>query len=198
MAMVESINIDYVEVVSDDGEELPASITAIAEVELVRSRDVDVIDFALIAEALVIHVNAHGDNSDDYSGLLLHSDDEDTEYEITSGWLDWNPIVASALVIDACKSSTGRTRRQMRDAIAKPMAYVGTTRSIGWHDSAVWSSAFYGALLRRKGAGLDPADRVVEAAERANRAFKEITDRKSPFRCDLLIPSAKALKAFGE
>ena len=197
MASIESINIDHVQYVDDDGEDQAASKTAIAEIEAVRSRNFDILDHALTAEALVVHINAHGDSSDPYSGLVLSSGDGDTEYEISMEGLEW-PIVCDGLILDACRTNTDKVRRQLRHTLIDDLAFIGTTRNVGWHDGVVWSSAFYGALLRRKGAGLDPVKRIVDAADRANRAFKEVTDRKSPYRCDVLEPSARALKTFEE
>lgn len=194
---IESINAGFVDPDQPENEQIP-----MAEVEWVRTRSLDVVDHALTSRALVIHVNAHGDSSSDYESIALFSEDEGTEYDFSDlgGWLQDEigyPICSAGLVIDACRSSTGRVRQEVRKCITNPIAYVGTTREVGWHDGVVWNSGFYGALLRRKGAGIDRVERVVDAADRASRAFTVITGRKSPYRCDVLTPTQRTVKAFG-
>ena len=193
---IESINAGYLDPELPEHEQSP-----VAEVELVRSRSEALIDQALASQALVVHLTSHGDISPD-EGLVLFSDDEHSEYKLSDlpEWLQgWGtPITASGLILDACKTNTGIARGHLRQCITTPMTYVGTTRAVGWHDGAVWASGFYGALLRRKGAGLDPGERIVDACDRANQAFKLITGTKSPYRCDVLEPTQKTIKAFEE
>ena len=60
--------------------------------------------------------------------------------------------------------------------------------------STIFSSAFYAALLRNRGKGATPSEQAREAAERAARAYFEITGRTCPYTVGTLTPSRRAMK----
>ncbi|MEM9034573.1 MAG: hypothetical protein AAGD18_08275 [Actinomycetota bacterium] len=170
----------------------------LAEVELIRTRSHDILTAALTNEALVLHVNSHGEA--DAEDILIHSEDEATKYSL----LDlgehlqqgtW-PIAAPALFVDACSSGTKRFQRAIRDCIAAPTVLIGGRATVTWQHSTIWSAAFYGALLRRKGRGVAHVDRILEAAGRASDAYELVTDERTPYRVELLEPTRAARKAF--
>jgi hypothetical protein len=51
----------------------------------------------------------------------------------------------------------------VRDCLLGEVTYIGTSAMVGWHESTVLSSAFYGALFRNRGYGNTPAERAIEA-----------------------------------
>lgn len=69
------------------------------------------------------------------------------------------------------------------------------SNNAGWHESTVFSSAFYGSMFRNRGRGMKPAEQGVEAAIRANQSFEILTGKKSPFRITVLTPSRIAERA---
>lgn len=172
---------------------------SLAEVELIRTRSQDIMTAALASEALVLHVNSHGEA--DAEDIVIHSDDGATEYSLLDlgeylqeeAW----PIAAPALFLDACSSGTKRFQRAIRDCIAEPTVLIGGRVSVTWQHTTIWSAAFYGALLRKKGRGVARVDRILEAAGRANDAYELVTDERTPYRVELLKPTSEARKALG-
>jgi hypothetical protein len=60
-------------------------------------------------------------------------------------------ISAGAILADGCRTGTGAWQRAVRDCLQGEVTYIGTSANIGWHDSTVFCSAFYGALFRGRG-----------------------------------------------
>ncbi|MEO1061334.1 MAG: hypothetical protein AAFZ07_07930 [Actinomycetota bacterium] len=171
----------------------------LAEVELVRTRSEDVFTAALKSEALVVHVSSHGES--DAADIVIYSDDDITEFSL----LDLGerlqserlPLAAPGLVLDACGSGTKRFQQAIRHCIGQPTVLIGGRGSVTWQHSTIWSAAFYGSLLRRKGRGVAKVERVVEAARRADEAYELVTDDRSPYKAVVLEPSRAARRAFG-
>ena len=67
-----------------------------------------------------------------------------------------------------------------------------TSSLIGWHESGVFSSAFYGAPFRNRGRGAKLADQAEDAATRAIDAYALLTDKNCPFKVTILKPSQRA------
>lgn len=171
---------------------------SLAEVELIRTRSQDVLTAALTGEALVLHVNSHGEA--DAEDIVIHSEDETTKYSLLDlGYYlqeeAW-PIAAPAVFLDACSSGTKRFQRAIRECIAEPTVLIGGRASVTWQHTTIWSAAFYGALLRKKGRGVTPVDRITEAARRADEAYRLVTDERSPYNVKLLQPTRAARRAF--
>lgn len=80
--------------------------------------------------------------------------------------------------------------------VCRARSPIGTSAQVGWHESTVFCSAFYGALFRRKGKGLSPAEQAEDAAKRAQDAYTLLTDRHCPYRAMTLGPSTRAKKVF--
>ena len=67
----------------------------------------------------------------------------------------------------AARPGQGAWQKAVRYCLYGDITYIGTSAQIGWHESTVFCSAFYGALLRNKGKGLSAAKQAQDAAEHA-------------------------------
>ncbi len=181
-ATIQSVNVGYDE--------------PIVDIDFVRSRDPDTVLTAFTASCDVLHVMAHGDqvttptfsSSDDKTHISL---EELGEMAADLG----RGISAGAILADGCRTGTGAWQKAVRDCLQDDVTYIGTTSLIGWHESTVFFSAFYGALLRNKGKGYSPAQQAEDAAYRACVAYEGLTDNSCPFRVMTLSPSRRARKA---
>jgi hypothetical protein len=172
------------------------SPSPVADIEFVRSRDPDTVLTAFTASCNVLHVMAHGDHSD--TPMFISSDDRtvisleelgETAAERGRG------ISAGAIFADGCKTGTGVWQKAVRDCLQGEVTYIGTSALVGWHESTVFSSAFYGALFRNQGWGKTPAEQAYDAAERAIGAYQLIIDRNCPYKVVTLTPSRRAIAA---
>jgi hypothetical protein len=165
----------------------------IVYIDFVRSRDPDTVLAAFTAPCDVLHVMAHGDHgetpaftsSDAKTAIAL---DQLGDYVAERG----HGINASTVIADGCKTGIGIWQKALRDCLHGPIVYIGTSALVGWHESTVFCSAFYGALFRNKGKGLTPADQSLDAAGRAIEAYTAITDRTCPYKVMVLDPSRRA------
>lgn len=165
----------------------------VVDIDFVRSRDLEVVSAAFTAPCSVLHVMAHG--ADAAEPQFLSTDRKTVVSMAELGqWCSSTGfgIQASAIVADGCKTGTGTWQRAVRDCLQGPVTYIGTTSKIGWHESTVFCSAFYGALFRSKGRGSTPAEQARDAAERAVTAYEALTSKKCPFKIVELVPSRKA------
>ncbi len=170
-----------------------------AEVEVVRSRSLAIIDAALTCQASLVHITGHG-RFEDGDATLSTEDGDDYSLSELAGELqaESTPIATSALLIDACSSASTGFQRRLRDCIAKPTLLIGSSRSLDWSQSTVWTAAFYSAFLRGKGKGWEPIDWADDALRRANEAYSAVTDRPSPYRSVTLTPTRAASSAFAK
>jgi len=170
-----------------------------AEVEIVRSRVLGLIDHALTAKAHVIHLTGHGEASAD--DVVLFTDDETTEYSLVEAVGEFQdkstPIGAQVILIDACFGASARFQRVLRGCIERETLLIGSGRSIDWRESTTWAATFYSAYLRAKGKGATPIDWAIEAVGRADKAYEILTDRNTPYRSIVLSPNRAAQNAFG-
>jgi hypothetical protein len=165
----------------------------IADIDFVRSRNLTTVLAAFTASCDVLHVMAHGDHQEtptfsSTDGRTTVSLEELGRLATEEGW----GISTGAILADGCKTGTGVWQRAVRDCLRGDVTYIGTTAAVGWHDGTVFCSAFYGALFRNKGKGLSPAEQAQDAAERAIRAYQELTDRSCPYKVTTLNPSRHA------
>jgi hypothetical protein len=168
----------------------------VADIDFIRSRDLDTVLSAFTSSCHVLHVMAHGDNtetptfqSDDNSFTVSFEELGAVASDRGRG------ISAGAILADGCRTGTGAWQRAVRDCLQDEVTYIGTSANIGWHDSTVFCSAFYGALFRNRGKGLTPAQQARDAAERAIAAYSTLTDRACPFKVVTLGPSRRARQA---
>lgn len=168
----------------------------VVEIDFVRTRDPDTVLTAFTAPCDILHVMAHGDYAE--SPTFVSTDERISvsladlgEYASDRG----RGIATGAVLADGCKTGTGSWQKAVRDCLQGDVTYIGTSATIGWHEGTVFCSAFYGAMLRNKGKGLTVAEQARDAAERAIRAYQEITDRQCPYRVMTLSPSRRAKKA---
>jgi hypothetical protein len=168
----------------------------VANIDFIRSRDLDTVLSAFTSTCHVLHVMAHGDATETPSFLS-----DDNSFTVSFEELGLvaaergRGISAGAILADGCRTGTGAWQRAVRDCLQGEVTYIGTTANIGWHDSTVFCSTFYGALFRNRGKGLTPAQQARDAAERAVAAYATLTDRPCPFKVVTLGPSRRALKA---
>lgn len=152
-------------------------------VDVVRTRDTQTILTALTAPSAVIHVIAHGDQSD--GDPALSSEDGETVVWLKEleDHIEWTgrPVSASALLIDGCKTLTQPWQKSFARCVTSETAYIGTRRSSGWHDALLFGPAFYASLLRNTGRGITKVDHSLDAAQRAVKAFDALTDLESPY-----------------
>ncbi|MGW9193074.1 hypothetical protein [Micromonospora chersina] len=163
------------------------------DIDFVRSRDPETVLTAFTASCDVLHVMAHGDHS--VTPMFISSDgkvsislEELGEAAADKGW----GISTGAIIADGCKTGTGVWQKAVRDCLQGEVTYIGTSAIIGWHESGVFCSAFYGALFRNKGRGMTPAEQARDAAERAIKAYTLLTDKSCPYRVTTLKPSKRA------
>jgi hypothetical protein len=173
---LQNINVDYYEPIID--------------IDFVRSRDPDTVLTAFTASCDILHVMAHGDHSETPT---FSSSDGKTSIslehlgEVASE--QQRGISTGAILADGCKTGTGAWQKAVRDCLHGDVTYIGTSAQIGWYESGVFCSAFYGAFFRNRGRGLTPAQQAQDAAERAIEAYRKVTDKACPFRVMTLSPS---------
>ena len=176
-----------------------AGNSPVAEVEFIRTRDPETVKAALQSPAQVLHITAHGDNGPDYLGFW--SDDERTSFHLSDlaekFAEDGEGIEAATVFADCCDSAQGRFVRAIRDCIEGPTVYIGARRSVNWHESTTFASAFYAAYFRDRGRGLTGTQRGVRAAERAKTGYEAIVAGPCPFVATELSPSRRAERSFG-
>lgn len=169
----------------------------VAEIEFIRTRDPETVRSSLQAEATVIHIMAHGATDPDDLGFW--SDDEQTGLTLTElaeeFAADGAGIAAGVLFADCCSTAQGRFVRAIRDCIEGPVAYIGARRTVSWHESTTFASAFYGSLFKDRGKGLTPVERGLRAARRAVEGYEAIVDGPCPFVEKELAPSRRARMA---
>jgi hypothetical protein len=170
----------------------------VIEIEFIRTRDMPTIREALSTPTDVLHVMAHGDHSEKPAFV---SSDQKTQVSLPAladQMLEQGSGIAAPVVIaDGCKTGIGIWQRAVRDCLQGPITYIGTSRLLGWHESTIFCSAFYGALTRNKGKGQGKAEQGMDAATRAIKAHRLITDTPSGFKAVTLAPSRRATKALG-
>ena len=149
--------------------------------------------------AHVIHIMAHGASSPDDVGFW--SDDDRTGLNLTElaerFTVDEEGIEASTVIADCCNAAQGRFVRAIRDCLEQPITYIASKRSVGWHESTTFASAFYGAYFRDRGKGMTPVVRGRIAADRSIAGFQEIVAGPCPFTVQDLTPSRRARSALG-
>jgi hypothetical protein len=169
----------------------------IVDIDFVRSRDLDTVLAAFTAQCDVLHVMAHGDHgetpmfssTDGKTALTLEAIGD---YSADRG----HGLNASTVLADGCKTGIGAWQRALRNCLHGEIVYIGASALVGWHESTVFCSAFYGALFRNKGKGITPAEQAWDAARRAIDAYAAITDRVCPYKVMVLEPSRQARLAF--
>ena len=185
-SLIQSINVDW---------EHPA-----AEVQFIRTRDLDTVAAALAADNDITHVMAHSMKEED-GEVAFVSDDGETQMglaDLARKLQDRRSPLASAVLFADCCDSAGRVfQRAVRDTIGQPVLYLAAKGLIYWHDSTTFGSAFYAAYFRRKGKGIDPLSRAEDAAKRAVASYRQLLNRPSPYTYVSLRPSRQATRAFG-
>lgn len=170
-----------------------------AHVEMVRTRQEELVDASLVAPAALVHLSSHGSVDDD--GMWLSSHNDDFWYSLGAlgdRFQDWEtPIGAPVLLIDACASSSDAARRNLRRCIDRETLLIGSPRTTYWEQTAPWATAFYAAFLRARGKGWPALDWAEDATTRANDAYETLTGNRSPFRSYRLTPDRTAKAAFG-
>lgn len=169
----------------------------ICDIDFVRSRDPYTVVAAFTSACDVLHVMAHGDHvvtptfssTDGKTSISLADLGRWAAESFQSG------ISTGAVLADGCKTGTGVWRSAVRDCLTGPITYIGTSAAVGWHEGAVFCSAFYGALFRNKGKGQSSAQQAKDAAERAIKAYENLTDLSCPYKVYELEPSRKARAA---
>lgn len=168
------------------------------DVDFVRSRDQRTIMSALTAPYSVLHVMAHGDHAEDEP--TFWSSDASTEIslsQLASHLQDKGQgLQVGAVLADGCKTAVGVWKEAFRECLQGEVTYIGTTAYVGWYECTAFASAFYAALLRNRGRGVPPASQTLEAANRAARAYREITGKTCPYRAVTLTPSRAARTRF--
>jgi hypothetical protein len=165
----------------------------VVDVDFIRSRDLDTVLTAFTSTCHVLHVMAHGDSSITpafYSGdgdVCVSFDDLGAAATERGRGIETGAILA-----DGCRTGTGAWQKAVRDCLHGEVTYIGTSAYIGWHESTVFCSAFYGALFRHKGKGMTPAQQAHDAAQRAIQAYTLLTDRPCPYKVVTLTPSRRA------
>lgn len=168
-----------------------------AQVEYVRSRDLDTVMSALTAPTDVLHIMGHGDAQ--LSPSFISSDEKTTmDLEELARFAAKNGqgLRAGCVLADGCKTGTGIWQRAVRNCLQGDITYIGTSAIVGWHDGTVYAGAFYGALLRSKGKGQTSSGAAADAAARAEKAYTILTDRGCPYKTVSLTPSRSARRIF--
>lgn len=166
----------------------------VLDIDFIRSRDTATIMTALTAPYDVLHVMAHGDGE----VPAFVADDGVTAVTLTelaaAAVEQGRGLQTGVVLADACRTGTGKWQKAFRDCLQGEITYIGTSSNIGWHESTVFCSAFYGALSRNRGKGMSPAEQGEDAARRALDAYERLTERKCPYKVMSLTPSRAATK----
>lgn len=169
----------------------------VCDIDYVRSRDPYTVGAAFTSPCNVLHVMAHGEH--EITPTFISTDGktslEMSELGVWAASTLQSGISTGAVLADGCKTGVGTWRKAVRDCLEGPITYIGTSAAVGWHEGAVFCSAFYGALFRNKGMGLSSAEQAWDAAERAIQAYQTVTDRKCPYKLYELVPSRAAKAA---
>lgn len=174
------------------------STEPVVDIDFVRSRDPGTVLSAFTGSCDVLHVMAHGDHTvtptfSSTDGNVEISLEQLGETAASQG----QGISTSAIIADGCKTGTGVWQKAVRDCLQGEVTYIGTSAIIGWHESDVFCSAFYGALFRNRGRGMTPTEQARDAAERAIKAYTLLTDKSCPFKVTTLKPSQRARMLLG-
>ncbi|GAB2485956.1 hypothetical protein [Jatrophihabitans fulvus] len=167
--------------------------------DFIRSRDLDTVFSAMTSRCSVLHIQAHGDQSEE---PMFHSSDNETSVSL-SALAEWSEeyqrgIRTPAVIADGCSTVTGVWQRAVRDCLQGDIAYIGTSRQVGWYEGTVFSSAFYSALLRNRGARTSGLEQAQNAAERAINAYSNLTGETCPYKLKVLSPSRHAKRVFAK
>lgn len=169
----------------------------VAEIDFVRSRHLATVLTAFTAPGNVLHVMAHGDNT---QTPVLYSTDERVAVSLED--LSRRAVASGAgiscdvVIADGCRTGTGAWARAVSDCLQSEITYIGTTANVGWFEGTTFMSAFYSSLFRDQGYGRSPAKQAFDAAERAIEAYTVLTDRSCPYKVMTLEPSPVAEAAF--
>jgi hypothetical protein len=188
--VLQNINAGYRD---DQGNTAP-----VVEVDFVRSRDHGTVVAALTAQYAVLHVMAHAGHGEGEPFLVGEGDVHISLFELAAHLQDKGQgLRVPAVLAEGCRTGSGVWKKAFRECIQDEVTYIGTRSNIGWYESTAVSSAFYSAFLRNRGKGVTGPGQAREAAERAARAYAEMTGKACPYSIETLSPSRRALKAFG-
>ena len=172
-----------------------------AHIETVSASSRPVFEAALTTPSLVVHIASHVDDGEsDEPSFTRYLDG--VEHFISAADVgadlqrEHRGFAGTCLIVDGCNSARKRFTSEVRGWLEDDVAYVGTTREVTDGDSAVFSAAFYGRLLNKKGAGVTPWDRVWEAAQLAVDVHTQIIGKASPFKLLHLTPNRQARRSF--
>jgi hypothetical protein len=189
--VLQSINAGYRD---DEGKSAP-----VVEVDFVRSRDQATVTAALTAPYAILHVMAHAGHQKGEPFFVGEADADVSLIELASHLQTRGQgLRVGAILADGCRTGTGIWKNALRECIRGEITYIGTRGNVGWYESTAFSSAFYSALLRNRGKGFTHAGQAREAAERAARAYRAMTDKHCPYTVETLRPSQSAVRAFGK
>ncbi len=187
--VLQNINAGFI----DDGGRASPTV----DVDFVRSRHQGTIMSALTAPYAVLHVMSHAGHADGEPYFLGEDGAEVGLFNLAEVLRDGGRgLQVGAVLADGCGTGTGVWKRAFSECIQGDVTYIGTRGNIGWYEATVFSSAFYSALLRNRGRGATQPEQALEAADRAARAYTEITAKNCPYVAETLTPSRRALKAF--
>ena len=165
-----------------------------AEVEFIRTRDLATVKAALQSRAHILHITAHGHTEIGEIGFL--SEDDESRINLNElaeqFYKDGEGIEAGVIFADACDTGQGRFIRAIRDCVEEPVIYIGARRSVDWHETTTFASAFYASYFKDRGMGLSLQDRGWAAADRAFDAYELMVAGNCPFTVQELEPSRKA------
>jgi len=107
---------------------------------------------------------------------------------------DWLPEV-DVLLLDACNTFSASWKTALAELLPpkKWLLFIGTTRSIDWHEATTFTSAFYSAaMLPEFPRDRDPVTRAQTlelAYDRASLAHLAIFGRPAPFKAEWIESS---------
>lgn len=152
---------------------------------------------ALTAPYAVLHVMSHAGHDDGEPYSLSEDGAEVSLVHLAEVLRDGGRgLQVGAVLADGCGTGTGVWKRAFRECMRGDVTYIGARGNIGWYEATAFSSACYSALLRNRGRGAAQPEKALEAADRAARAYTEITDENCPYVAETLTPSRRPLKAF--
>lgn len=156
------------------------------DLHYVHTGDPFAVSMALLADVSIVHVMGHGEN--DLDPQIVS--DAGRAYRVRdhadfSAHIGIWPV-ASCLIMDACNTWQDGWFDVVAECLleGQQLLYVGTTRSVTWAETTLFTGNFYAAALRSRLRGNTDRDweKLQHACDVAADTYRSITGRRAPFK----------------
>jgi hypothetical protein len=166
-----------------------AETTRSADVFVATSRSPSRIAHLLDDRIGLLHVMGHGTSNGELSAG--HRSMRMAKAYSVDGLQDWvrahgRPLRVDGLLLDACNTYSDRWLAGIEGVLAprRPAVLIGTTRTVGWDETATYTGAFYASLLRHRlpSHTTRRLAAFLDAHQRAVSAYRTLLDKPTPFK----------------